>query len=281
MSQIDHEKAKPEDSAPMSKMEEISIFASAMRGLVSQWKLKSDLQEQQEKLLDEIMRNSSSRFHFLRALLVLRSGLKHGGWMPLMKLTAPLVKVTTRALGQWVTNYKPVKDTPFVVVQALEDQGIETTAARNLEIVRGTHQAVMRGLTTAEAIAEAKALALVHVPPPPAVHLLTAREQWVHDYRMAGRPALAKIAENQKAEVIAQSAAEEIWLMTGRREPITITPTEPVVDLSSRRKESEHETAPTVRYGLSAQELVSLANARAAFDQMLEGFMAAVMEQFA
>jgi hypothetical protein len=270
-----------EDSVQTTKMEEISIFAFAMRGLVKQWKLKSDLQEQQEKLLDEIMRNSSSRFHFLRALLVLRAGLKHGGWMPLTKLTAPLLKVTTRTLAQWITNYKPVKDTPFAVVQALEDQGIETTAARNLEIVRGTHQAVMRGLTTAEAIAEAKGLAPLHQPPPPAVHPLTAREQWVHDYRMAGRPALAKIAENQKAEVIAQSAAEEIWLMTGRREPITITPTEPVVDLSSRRKESEHETAPTVRYGLSAQELVSLANARAAFDQMLEGFMAAVMEQFA
>jgi hypothetical protein len=270
-----------EDSVQTTKMEEISIFAFAMRGLVKQWKLKSDLQEQQEKLLDEIMRNSSSRFHFLRALLVLRSGLKHGGWMPLTKLTAPLVKVTTRTLSQWIANYKPVKDTPFVVVQALEDQGIETTAARNLEIVRGTHQAVMRGLTTAEAIEEAKALALVHVPPPPPIHPLTPREQWIHDYRVAGRPALRKIPENHKAEVIAQSAAEEIWLHTGCREPITITPAEPVVDLSGRRRESEHETAPTVRYGLSEQELSSLAIARAAFDAMMVRFMAAVSQKLA
>jgi transposase-like protein len=220
-------------------------FQLAVKEIIRDWARSDDMDDLQHQLFAEFGNFRLMKLRVGRVLSGFRDGLHHGGWMPLINAAALELGVDEGTVRRWVASYER-RD---IVIPPPAEIGVDVESdqaqrSETLELVRGTAQGTARGLCEEEATEEAKALAPLHQPPPPAVHPLTAREQWVRDYRTAGRPALGKVPEKEKVEVIAQSAAEEIWLMTGRREPITITPHEPVVDLSGRRYQAQEEETP-------------------------------------
>lgn len=224
-------------------MEDFSNFELSLKSLGRKFKGAEDLPERRQKLLDQLRVYSSSRFHFLRALVAYREGLSHGGWLPLIEVVAPMLQVTSRTLRQWISNYEKVSGTPLQVVRALEQQGVETTAARNLELVRGTAQALLRGLSIEQAVEEARALAPLHLPPPRVIHPLTPMEQWVADFVEGSIESLVKVPQGSKQEVIERATAELLW-MARCTAAVTITPAEPAVDVSGRRRPACSERAP-------------------------------------
>jgi hypothetical protein len=165
-----------------------------------------------------------------------------------------------------------------VVIDAAAQSRIDPNAnSKSLEVFRGTTQGLLAGMTREEACAHAIEQEPLHQPPPPAVHPLTPKEQWTSNYVESSIKALAQVPENDKEEVIERGTAELHWLLTKRREPVRITPVEPTVDRSGRRREPEHETARSY-LALSELAMADLARARAAFDDMLQGFIATVRD---
>jgi hypothetical protein len=228
------------------KLDIMSNFERVLKEIVRRWKRCDDMEERAQHLLSDVLNFGSVKFRVARSLSICRDGLKHGAWMPLVKAIAVPIGVSGRTIRRWVAEYEENKDKPDLVLVRPVDRGPDLAAQKNLEIARGTHQALMANssLTQEEAHQQAVEQEPLHWPPPPAVHPLTSREQWISEYVEAGIRALAQVPENDKEDVIEGGTAELYGIVTKRREPITITPTEPTVDRSGRRRQPEPQPEP-------------------------------------
>jgi hypothetical protein len=72
---------------------------------------------------------------------------------------------------------------------------------------------------------------------------MTDDERAILESRQHMRKGVERVAQNRKTDILVHSLAEELWL-TGEREPITITPTKPIFDLSGQKAEPEQEPNP-------------------------------------
>jgi hypothetical protein len=133
-----------------------------------------------------------------------------------------------------LASYRIVKNAPPLVIQEFEDRGLDPAATKNLEHFRGTVQGLLAGLSPKEAFERAQAEAPRHEPPTPPTPM-TEDERWVVKESQLMIQGVEHVPDNRKADILVASFAEVMYLLTGRREPITITPTKPV--RSGRRSE--------------------------------------------
>jgi hypothetical protein len=235
-----------------TKLGKMPNFTKAVNELIKKWAISDDMHDLQSRLLAEFENFGSVKFRVARALCEFREGLQHGGWMPLVYAAAEALDVDECTVRRWCTAYEKSQATPAVVLVSSVDRGPDPEAQKKLEIDRGTHQALQanQNLTIEDATELAKAEAPLHEPPPPAIHPLTPLEQWVSAGVQAEIGPLAQVPETNKQEVIMRIAAELLWIMTPCREPITITPTEPTVDRSDRRRQPELSISPSFRMSI-------------------------------
>jgi hypothetical protein len=208
------------------KLDIMSNFERVLKELVKRWKRCDDMEERAHLLLTEVVSFGSFKFRVVRALSFCGEGLEHGGWLPLTKAVAVALDVSDRTVRRWVAEYEKNKDTPTLVVVPPIDRGPDPEAQKNLEIARGTHQGLQAGLTQEEASRQAVVQEPLHLPPQPAIHPLSAVEQWTSDLVGASISALAQVPENDKEEVIKRMTSWLLWILTRCRGPIVIIPEE-------------------------------------------------------
>jgi hypothetical protein len=211
-------------------------FAASLRKLEKKLGASDDLDDLRRQFMASVGNFSGSRFRLGRDLYPYRNALPRGAWGPLIAETSRFLTVSRRTLREILASYRIVKDAPPLVIQEFEDRGLDPAATKNLELMRGTTQGLLAGLTPKEAFEKAKALAPLHQPPPATRPHMTEDERWVLKESEAMLKGVDHVPVNRKADVLVASFAEVMFLLTSSREPITITPMEPTIDLSGRRR---------------------------------------------
>jgi hypothetical protein len=219
-------------------------FELAVKEIVKDWARSDDMAELEHQLFGIFTNFRTVKTLVARTLCSFREGLKHGGWMPLVNAAAVELGVDEGTVRRWVSNYERPIEIPGVVIDGAEKRSGPDAKSKTLEEFRGTVQGLLAGMPKEEAYAQAVEQEPLHQPPPPAVHPLTPMEQWISGYVEAGIRALAQVPENEKQDVMEGATAELMWVLTKCREPIMITPTEPTVDRSGRRRKPEHQSEP-------------------------------------
>jgi hypothetical protein len=194
----------------------------------------NDLDDLRRQFVAAVGQFSGSKFRLGEALYSYRVALPHGAWGPLIAATSRTLTISRRTLREILASYRIVKNAPPLVIQEFEDRGLDPAATKNLEHFRGTVQGLLAGLSPKEAFERAQAEAPRHEPPTPPTPM-TEDERWVVKESQLMIQGVEHVPDNRKADILVASFAEVMYLLTGRREPITITPTKPV--RSGRRSE--------------------------------------------
>jgi len=198
-----------------------------------------DLLDLRSQLVAAVGVYQISRYRLGQALYGYRMALPHGAWTPVVKAIAIASHLTDRTIREILSDYERVRDTPVPVVQALQQAGIDPAAKRQKKIVEMAIDSHKAGNPPAQAVQAAVALSRRPVAP---VGIssgdvpLTQDERWILSLRENMRKTLGKIPQDRRVEVFCVAAAEELWIQVSSKEPITIVPTEPTLDIVGRKR---------------------------------------------
>jgi hypothetical protein len=198
-----------------------------------------DMKDLRSRLVAAVGVYRTSRYRLGETLYAYRTALPHGAWTPVVEAIATASHLTDRTIREILSDYERVRETPAPVVQALQQVGIDPAAKRQEKIVEMAVDSHKAGTPPAEAVEAAVALTRRPVAP---VGLsssdapLTQDQRWILSLRENMRKTLGKIPPDRRVEVFRAAAAEELWFQVSSKEPITIVPTKPTLDLVGRRR---------------------------------------------
>jgi hypothetical protein len=198
-----------------------------------------DMKDLRSQLVAAVGVYQTSRYRLGETLYAYRTALPYGAWTPVVKTIATASHLTDRTIREIISDYERVRKTPAPVVQALQQAGIDPAAKRQEKIVEMAMDSHKAGIPPTQAVQAAFALTRRPVAP---VGIssgdapLTQDERWILSLRENMRKTLGKIPQDRRVEIFRAAAAEELWTQVSSKEPITIVPTEPTLNIVGRKR---------------------------------------------
>lgn len=178
----------------------------------------------------------ASRYRLGMALSAYKTHFPHGSWLTALDGVGAAVGIKARTLRDIIHDYKQVADLPAEVIADLESKGIDPAAKKNRNLVSiasgdGFNIATESDNATDEDDQEPDGDNSCHDE-----ELVAAHERRVLKVRDALQSLLANVPPNRKVEVFRQATGEAAHVLIGPNVSFTITPLEPSIDLSGRRR---------------------------------------------